>query len=211
MNKLKESGIVSIIRGSKPDDVLSIIQALLDGGVRAVEITADSPGVTRSIEAIRREFGEEMAVGVGTVLDPETARITIMSGASFVISPSVNVETIRLTKRYGAISIPGAFTPTEILTAYESGADIVKLFPARALGANFIKDVHGPLAHIPIMPTGGIGVDNMEEYFRAGAFAVGIGGSLVNGNNEMTKEELCQITARAKAFMQKFKEIKGLK
>jgi len=209
MDKLKDSGVVSIIRGSKPEDVLSITEALLNGGVRAVEITADSPGITGSIEAVKKEFGDEMSVGVGTVLDPETARITIMSGASFVISPSVNVETIRLTKRYGAISIPGAFTPTEILTAYESGADIVKLFPARALGANFIKDVHGPLAHIPIMPTGGIDVDNMEEYFRAGAFAVGIGGSLVNGNKEMTKEELSQITARARAFMQKFKEIKG--
>jgi len=209
MDKLKESGVVSIIRGSKPEDVLSITEALLNGGVHAVEITADSPGVTGSIEAVRKEFGDEMSVGVGTVLDPETARITIMSGASFVISPSVNIETIRLTKRYGAISIPGAFTPTEILTAYESGADIVKLFPARALGANFIKDVHGPLAHIPIMPTGGIDVDNMEEYFRAGAFAVGIGGSLVNANKEMTKQELTQITARATAFMQKFKEIKA--
>lgn len=209
LNKLKESGIISIIRGANPEDVLPIAEALLKGGVSAVEITADSPGITGSIEAVKREFGVEMVVGVGTVLDPETARITIMSGASFVISPSLNVETIRMTKRYGAISIPGAFTPTEILTAYEAGADIVKLFPAQSLGATFMKDVLGPLPHIPIMPTGGIDVNNMKEYFRAGAVAVGVGGSLVNGKKVMTKEELQQITARAKAFMEKFREFKG--
>ncbi|MCD8510783.1 MAG: bifunctional 4-hydroxy-2-oxoglutarate aldolase/2-dehydro-3-deoxy-phosphogluconate aldolase [Bacillus sp. (in: Bacteria)] len=208
INHLIESGIVSIIRGARPEDILSITEALLKGGVMAVEVTADSPGITGSIEAIRKEFGSEMAVGVGTVLDPETARITIMSGAEFVISPSLNVETIRMTKRYGVVSIPGVFTTTEMMTAHEAGADIMKVFPARALGPSFIKDVLGPLGHLRIMPTGGIDLDNMEDYFKVGAVAVGIGGSLVNGKKEMTNEELTKITVRAKAFMDKFKEIK---
>lgn len=208
ISRIKENGIVAIIRGQQRENIISILEALLEGGVRTVEVTADTPGITYALEEAVKEFGEEMYIGAGTVLDPETAKLVINSGAKFVISPTTNVETIRLTKRYGALSMPAAMTPTEILTAFEAGADIIKLFPARSLGASYINDIRGPLPQVPILPTGGIGLNNMEEFFNAGVVGVGIGGSLVKGNMNATPQELKELTSRAKQFNDKFLEIK---
>lgn len=205
---IKEHGIVAIIRGQKQENILPIIEALWKGGIRIAEITADTPGITAALRETVDEFGEEMLIGAGTVLDPETAKSVIDSGAKFIISPTLNTDTIRLTKRYGLMSIPAAMTPTEMLSAYEAGADLIKLFPAGSLGPDYIKAVKGPLPQIPIMPTGGIDVNNMETFFKAGAAAVGIGGSLVRGNMEVTKESLEALTAKARLYADTFAEIK---
>lgn len=206
--RMKEEGLVAILRGQHRKNVLQIIERLLEGGIRYVEVTADTTGAPDIIESAVTEFGADICVGAGTVLDAETANVVIQKGAKFVISPTLCVDTINLTKRHGVLSIPGAMTPTEMLLAYEKGADLVKLFPANTLEPNYIKSIQGPLPHVPIMATGGIDLNNMEEYFRAGATAVGIGNSLVESNLEITNENMSSITFRAKSFVEKFKEIK---
>lgn len=203
MNRLEElrnSKIVAVIRGARPDQILPIAHALQAGGVRAFEITVETPKVCALIEKVKEEFGNEVIVGAGTVLDPETARSVIMSGAEFIFSPTVNIETIKMAKRYGVLSIPGAFTPTEILTAYEHGGDIIKVFPADVLGVPYFKSLQGPLPHIPLMPTGGINAENILDYIRAGAVAAGVGGSLVNVKKLNSKKDYADLTEKAKQF-----------
>lgn len=197
VEKIKKSGVVSVIRGANVETIIPIVNALYQGGIRTVEITIESPRALTSLEKISTEFKDRMVIGAGTVLDSESARAAILAGAEFIFAPTVNVDTIRMTKRYGKVCIPGAFSPTEILTGYENGADIVKVFPARTLGPNFIKDIHGPFPQIPLMPTGGIDLDNLGEYIRAGAVAVGIGSSLANSSMRINDAnlELLQETA----------------
>ncbi|MFD2211563.1 bifunctional 4-hydroxy-2-oxoglutarate aldolase/2-dehydro-3-deoxy-phosphogluconate aldolase [Virgibacillus halophilus] len=203
LQAIKENKLVAVIRNMKEDDAIPIGEALLEGGVKIFEITAESPDFLTSIKRIKKNFGEEVTVGAGTILDPETAKSAIHAGSEFIFSPTINTETIRLTKRYGAISIPGAMTPTEILTAYEHGADLIKVFPANIVGPGFIKDVHGPLPHIPLMPTGGVDLGNIQEFLNHGAIAVGLGSSLVNTKVNIDKEELNRISERAKQFVEK--------
>ena len=196
-----ENKIVAIIRGANPADLLKVAQALHAGGVRTMEITLNSPGALASIEEISREMEGRMLVGAGTVLDPETARAALLAGAKYIISPTVNKKTIRMTKRYGAVSIPGAFTATEILAAYEYGGDIIKVFPA-SVGAKYFKDIAGPLPFIPLMPTGGVSLDNIKGFHKAGAVAFGLGGALVDTSQPVTDDYLQQITEKAAAFVQ---------
>jgi len=180
---------------------LKIVQSLYEGGIRIVEITMNSPKALSAIEMVADEFGKKMAVGAGTVLDSESARSALLAGAQFILSPTFDAETIKLTKRYGAVSIPAAFTPTEILTAYELGGDIIKVFPATTLGPKFIKDIHGPLPQIPLLPTGGVGLHNIKEYLEAGAAGLGIGSSLVNTKQKVTEQYLVELTEKAKQFV----------
>lgn len=201
LKKIKENGVVAVIRGGKPESILSIAEALSNGGVKTLEITVETPRALKIIEQISSRFGNEVIVGAGTVLDAETARAAILAGAQFIFSPTVDVETIRLTKRYGIISIPGALTPTEILKGYESGGDIIKVFPASAFGPQYIKDIHGPLPHIPLMPTGGMNINNVGEYIKAGAVAAGVGSTLVDANMEITKDNLMNLTEKAALFI----------
>ncbi|MFC4559860.1 bifunctional 4-hydroxy-2-oxoglutarate aldolase/2-dehydro-3-deoxy-phosphogluconate aldolase [Virgibacillus kekensis] len=205
--RIKEHKLVAVIRGAKGDDVLSIAGALNEGGIHILEITADTPEVETLIRRVNEEFGDEMVVGAGTVLDPETARAAIMAGASFIFSPTVNVETIRMTKRYGVVSIPGALTPTEVLTAYENGADLIKIFPAGTVGPGYIKDIHGPLPHIPLMPTGSVDLNNVREYFEKGAVAAGLGSALVNTKRGVNPETLKEITDKARQFTDAIKDV----
>lgn len=149
LSQIKEQKVIAIIRGYNPEEAVSIAGALKAGGIRLVEITLNSPQAIKAIEAVSAHVGDEMLVGAGTVLDPESARAALLAGARFILSPTVHEKTIKLTKRYGAVSIPGAFTPTEILTAYEIGGDIIKVFPG-TMGPGYIKDIHGPLPHIPL-------------------------------------------------------------
>ena len=200
LSQILESKIVAIIRGADPDDVLKIINALFDGGIRVFEITLNSPKALSVIEEAAGEVGDKMLVGAGTVMDAETARAALLAGAKFIISPSLNIETIEMTKRYGAVSIPGAFTPTEIVTAYASGADVIKVFPA-SIGIQYFKDLRGPLSHIPLMPTGGINLENIIEFQKAGAVAFGIGSALVDTKHEATNEYLQQLTDKARKFV----------
>lgn len=206
IQEIAKRGIVAVIRNARLDTISAIAQALEDGGVTAFEITMETPNALRIIELLRSQCSEEVVVGAGTVLDAETARAAILSGAQFVFSPTVNRDTIKLTKRYGVLSVPGAMTPTEILNAYEAGADIVKVFPANVLGPQYLKAIAGPLPHIPLMPTGGIGIDNMENYMNAGAIAVGVGSTLVDGKNEITSEGLLQLTEKAHHFMNRMQK-----
>jgi len=200
LNELIESGIVAVIRGANKENIIPIAKALSAGGVKALELTVETPKILSLVEMVADELGDEAIVGVGTVLDPETARASIMAGAKFVFSPVVNIETIKMTKRYGVLSVPGAFTPTEILTAYENGADLIKVFPANIVGPGYFKDIHGPMPHIPLMPTGGINVTNVGAYIKAGAVAAGVGSTLVNTKEEITEEYLAKLTEVASQF-----------
>lgn len=201
LSQILATKIVAIIRGAKPKDVLRIANALSDGGIKCLEITINSPKALSVIEELTNQLGQEMLVGAGTVLDAETARASITAGAKFIISPTTDLETIKMTKRYGIVSIPGAYTPTEILMAYQSGGDIIKLFPASS-GVQFLKDIRGPLAHIPLMPTGGVNLENIQEFQKAGAIAFGIGSALVDTKQEVTDEYLQQLTNTARNYMQ---------
>lgn len=202
LTKMLDEGVVAVIRKTTPETIIPIAKALRDGGVTSLEITVETPKVLTLIEKVKDELADEVTVGAGTVLDAETARAALMAGASFIFSPTVRKETIEMTKRYGAVSVAGAFTPTEILTAYESGADMIKVFPASVVGPQFFKDVKGPLPHIPLMPTGGINVDNTSEYIKTGAVAVGAGSTLVKGTDRITDDYLADITEKARQFVQ---------
>ncbi|MBF9236886.1 bifunctional 4-hydroxy-2-oxoglutarate aldolase/2-dehydro-3-deoxy-phosphogluconate aldolase [Hymenobacter sp. BT683] len=196
-----EHKLVAIVRGANPQDVLKIAQALHEGGVRTMEITLNSPGALAAIEEISSAMTGKVLVGAGTVLDPETARAALLAGAQYIISPTLNKKTIRMTKRYGAVSIPGAFTATEILAAYEFGGDIIKVFPA-SVGATYFKDIAGPLPFIPLMPTGGVSLNNIQDFQKAGAVAFGLGSALVDTSQPVTDDYLQQLTARAEQFVQ---------
>jgi 2-dehydro-3-deoxyphosphogluconate aldolase / (4S)-4-hydroxy-2-oxoglutarate aldolase len=200
LTSILRNKVVAIIRGANPKDMMKIADALYAGGVRVVEITLNSPGALKVIEELTDQLGEKMLVGAGSVLDAESARAAISAGAKFILSPTVNMNTINMTKRYGAVSIPGAFTPTEILAAYENGGDIIKVFPA-SFGPSYIKNIRGPLPQIPLLPTGGVDLNNIREFMAAGAVGCGIGSALVNTKVEVTDHSLAQLTERARHFV----------
>ncbi|MFY0758027.1 bifunctional 4-hydroxy-2-oxoglutarate aldolase/2-dehydro-3-deoxy-phosphogluconate aldolase [Metabacillus dongyingensis] len=206
VTEIRNRGVVAVIRGATPESIISIGNALKDGGVTALEITMETPRAASVIEAAAAYFGDEVLVGAGTVLDPETARVAILSGAKFIFSPTVRKETITMAKRYGVISVPGAFTPTEILTAYEYGADLIKVFPADAFGPSYLKNIAGPLPHIPLMPTGGVDLHNTADYMKAGAVAVGVGSTLVNTKKPLTEEALFNMKEKAADFINEVKK-----
>jgi 2-dehydro-3-deoxyphosphogluconate aldolase/(4S)-4-hydroxy-2-oxoglutarate aldolase len=200
LSQILKHKIVAIIRGAVPADVSKIVEAIHAGGIKLVEITMNSPGTLELIEKISSQMNEKMLVGAGTVLDAETAKAAIQAGAKFIISPSTNPATIEMTKNHNIVSIPGAFTPTEILSAFSHGGDIIKVFPAR-MGPDYIRDIRGPLPHIPLMPTGGVNLDNIAEFQKAGAVAFGIGTSLVNTKQKVTDEYLLQLRDTAAKFV----------
>ncbi|HWJ02788.1 MAG TPA: bifunctional 4-hydroxy-2-oxoglutarate aldolase/2-dehydro-3-deoxy-phosphogluconate aldolase [Verrucomicrobiae bacterium] len=177
-DRLWQNGILAILRGFNEHVAWEAAQALLAGGIGAIEVTADSPGAWQVIETLKTK-APGLLVGAGTVLDTETARQAIESGADFLFSPVVRPEVIQFAKRYGRMAIPGVLTPTEALLALESGADIVKLFPAGSLGVNYLKEMRGPFPYMPFLPTGGITPENAAEFIQAGAVAVGMGSALV--------------------------------
>ncbi|MBZ9537068.1 bifunctional 4-hydroxy-2-oxoglutarate aldolase/2-dehydro-3-deoxy-phosphogluconate aldolase [Cytobacillus oceanisediminis] len=210
VEEIKSNGIVAVIRGASKENIIPIAKALSSGGVKTLEITVETPGVLQAIELLRKNFSDDIIVGAGTVLDSETARSAIMAGAKFIFSPTVNIETIKIAKRYGVVSIPGALTPTEILTAYENGADFIKVFPANVFGPSYLKDIHGPLPHIPLMPTGGVNLENIADFIKSGAVAAGIGSSLVNTKRDISNEYLVELEQKASAYTKAFKEAKIL-
>jgi 2-dehydro-3-deoxyphosphogluconate aldolase/(4S)-4-hydroxy-2-oxoglutarate aldolase len=191
--------IVAIIRGAQPEDVLNIVHALFAGGIYAVEITLNSIDALQVIRNVANSVKDNMLVGAGTVLNASSALAAIDAGAQFIISPSFDRETISATKKRGVVSIPGAYTPTEIVKAFEAGADIVKVFPAS--GPQYIKDIRGPLSHIPMMPTGGVNISNIRAFQEAGAVAFGIGSSLVDSKQKVTNDYLATLTSNAEALV----------
>ena len=177
---MKAGGVVAVLRADSPDALVHVAQAIGRGGVGAVEITMTTPGALDVIGECVGRLGDELLLGAGSVLDPETARAAILAGAEYIVTPTLNPEVITLCRRYDKIVIPGALTPTEILTAWESGADIVKVFPATVVGPRYFKDVKAPLPQVDLMPTGGVDLDNAGDFIRAGACAVAVGSNLVD-------------------------------
>jgi 2-dehydro-3-deoxyphosphogluconate aldolase/(4S)-4-hydroxy-2-oxoglutarate aldolase len=199
LSQILKDKIVAIIRGANPADVLKIAEALQQGDVNILEVTLNSPGAFNVIKELTHQM-QNMLIGAGTVLNAGDAKASIEAGAKFIISPNVNVETIETTKRLGIVSIPGAYTATEVVNAFNNGGNIIKIFPAT--NAEYIKTLRGPLSHIPMMPTGGITPENISQFEKAGAVAFGVGTSLVNVNHKITNEYLRQIAENARKFVQ---------
>jgi 2-dehydro-3-deoxyphosphogluconate aldolase / (4S)-4-hydroxy-2-oxoglutarate aldolase len=177
---IEDCGIVAVVRMQDPDRVRDVVNALAAGGVRALELTMTVPRAVALIEELAATLPPEFVLGAGTVLDTETAREVILAGAKFVVSPVLNHDVIQLCHRYDVAVLPGCFTPTEILSAWQAGADIVKVFPATAVGPGFFRDVRGPLPQVRLLPTGGVSLENVGDWIKAGACAVGIGSSMLD-------------------------------
>lgn len=197
---LLQHKIVAIIRGANPGDVMDIAAALYAGGIFAVEVTLNSANALELISKLADKQKNKMLVGAGTVLNAASALKAMKAGAQFIISPSLDIETINVTKGQGVVSIPGSYTATEIVKAHAAGADIVKVFPAQS--AQYIKDLRGPLSHIPLMPTGGVNISNIRAFRDAGAVAFGIGSALVDSSQPVTADYLSALTEKARAFVQ---------
>jgi 2-dehydro-3-deoxyphosphogluconate aldolase/(4S)-4-hydroxy-2-oxoglutarate aldolase len=181
MAAIIKAGVVPVVRAATADQALKAIEAMYKGGVRAAEVTMTVPGAIRVLEKVADEFGDRIVLGAGTVLDPETARACMLAGAEFFVTPNLRLSTIEICKRYSKVICPGALTPTEVVTAWESGADVIKIFPADSVGGpKYIKALKAPLPHIEMIPTGGVSVETAGAFLKAGACAVAVGGELVN-------------------------------
>ena len=197
-------GVVAIVRVESAQEAIEVCGAIAKGGVKPIEVTMTVPGAIDVIKEFKSTVKDEVLVGAGTVLDPETARAVILAGAEFVVSPTLNLEVIEVCRRYSKIVIPGTFTPTEILTAWEAGADIVKVFPATVGGPKYLRDIRGPLPQIRLIPTGGVNVENTPDFIRAGAVAVAAGTSLVD-KKAVSERRYDIITENAKKFVEAVK------
>jgi len=199
--QLLESKVIAVIRMTDTARLAEVIAAIRKGGVDFVEITMSVPHAIDVLREVSETVGGQAVLGAGTILDPETARLAILAGAEYIVSPVLNIDVIHLAHRYDKLALPGAFTPTEILTAWEAGADVVKVFPATALGPGYLKDVRGPLPQVKLCPTGGVTVDNAGEFIAAGASCVGIGTNLLDkkaiaaGNYDLLTERARKIVA----------------
>ncbi|WP_129114705.1 bifunctional 4-hydroxy-2-oxoglutarate aldolase/2-dehydro-3-deoxy-phosphogluconate aldolase [Halegenticoccus tardaugens] len=205
LDRITESGVVAIVRGIDADDAVDAVSALAAGGVRAIEITADTDGVLGMLRAVDDAVGDGVSIGVGTVLDAETARAAMLAGAEFVITPSFDPAVVEVCNRYGKLVAPGVFTPTEAANAYAAGADLVKVFPASSGGPAHVRALGGPLGHVPTMPTGGVGLENVAAYVDAGAVAVGVGSSLVD-REAIAAGDFDRLTETAERFRARIDE-----
>jgi 2-dehydro-3-deoxyphosphogluconate aldolase/(4S)-4-hydroxy-2-oxoglutarate aldolase len=180
LKRIVDGGIVAVVRSESSAALVKVVQALAEGGVVAAEVTFTVPDAIEVIRQVRREVGDSVVLGAGTVLDPETARAALLAGAEYIVAPTLNLEVIRLCRRYDKAVLPGAFTPTEVLTAWETGADIVKVFPADVGGPAYLRALRGPLPQVRLMPTGGVDLTTAESFLKAGACCLGVGGALVD-------------------------------
>ena len=196
-----DAGVVAVIRANSKDQLVGITEALLAGGVPAIEVTMSTPKAISGIEMLADRFGDRAVIGVGTVIDAATARDAIAAGAQFVVSPVFDDGIVSTTRRYGKIMIPGAFTPTEILRAWSAGADVVKVFPSTVLGPQYFKDILAPLPQLRLTPTGGVDVKNAGDWIKAGAVFVGAGSSLVT-KDALAKSDWAGVTANARSFVE---------
>ncbi len=199
---------MAVIRLQEPSKLRAVIDALAAGGVRALEITMTVPGAIDLIRAVAPALPKEFIIGAGTILDPETARLAILAGARYVVSPVFNPAILTLCHRYDIAAMPGCFSPTEILAAWEAGADIDKVFPATAVGPGYFKDIHGPLPQVRLMPTGGVTLENTGEWIKAGATAVGVGTALVE-RQAVDAGDYAAVTAKAARFVEAVAAARG--
>ena len=201
LQQMREIGLVPVLRAESEDQALALAEAIAAGGVTVLEITMTVPGAVRVIARLTKER-PDILVGAGTVLDPETARICMLEGAQFVVSPALNLKTIEMCQRYSIAVLPGALTPTEVVTAWQAGADVIKVFPANALGgAKYLKSLKAPLPQVELIPTGGVSLATAHEFLEAGAFALGVGADLVD-TKAMTAGEAHKITASARQYLE---------
>jgi len=207
LNQLTEAGVVAVIRAENEAQAIEISKACLAGGVKGIELTFTVPGADRVIRALAEQFGNEMLIGAGTVLDSATARIAILAGANYIISPGFDAETAKLCNRYQIPYMPGCMTITEMIKAMEAGCDIIKLFPGSAFGPDFVKAVKGPLPQVNIMPTGGVNIDNADQWIKAGCVAVGAGSDLTG---PAKTGDYASVTELAKQFVEKVKMARGM-
>jgi 2-dehydro-3-deoxyphosphogluconate aldolase/(4S)-4-hydroxy-2-oxoglutarate aldolase len=198
VDRVEASGVVAIVRLDDYSSAVDLVKALGEGGIDVVEFTYTNPRAGAAVEEVKAALGNTVLAGAGTVLDPETCRAAILQGADFIVTPTVQVDTIRMCQRYSIPTVIGAFTPTEILTAWEAGATFVKVFPASAVGPRYLKDVAGPLPQVRLIPTGGVSAENAGEFIMAGARAVALGGNLVD-QASVANKDWATITARAAA------------
>ena len=180
LGRILEGGIVAVVRSESSEPLVKVVRALAEGGVTAAEVTFTVPDAVEVIRQARREVGDGVVLGAGTVLDTETARAAILAGAEYIVAPTLNLDVIRLCRRYDRAVMPGAFSPTEVLSAWESGADVVKVFPADVGGPAYLKALRGPLPQIRLMPTGGVDLTTAERFLAAGACCLGVGSALVD-------------------------------
>jgi 2-dehydro-3-deoxyphosphogluconate aldolase/(4S)-4-hydroxy-2-oxoglutarate aldolase len=207
--RIKETGVIPVVRAKTADEAMRAIDAIREGGISVLEITMTVPGAIKLIEEVATRYGDDAIVGAGTVLDPETATTCISSGAQFVVSPALNMETIDYCRQQGVAVMPGALTPTEVVQAWNAGADFVKVFPAGAVGGpSYLKALKAPLPHIELVPTGGVSLTTAGDFIRAGAAALGVGTDLVD-INAIREGQAALITERAKQFVEIVHDARG--
>lgn len=207
LSKLHAEKVVGIIRTESSDGLLDCAKALAAGGLTSIELTMTTPGAIRMLEQVSQEL-PEFTFGLGTVLDPETARAGILAGAKFIVTPALRPDVITLCRRYSIAVFSGAFTPTEVVNAWEAGADVVKIFPAEFFGPAYIKSIRAPLPQVELMPTGGVTPDTVGEFLKAGAWATGAGSALVDAKT-LKARDWSAITARAQAFVKAVAAARG--
>ena len=207
VQKIIDDGAVAVIRMSDSQKLLRVAEALLEGGISALEITMTTPNALKVIEEASRQLPGEVLIGVGSVLDSETARLAINAGAKYVVSPIFKTEIVQTAHRYNLPVMPGCFTPTEILTAHEAGADIVKVFPADVVGMPFFKAIKAPMPHLSLMPTGGVSLTNAGDWLKAGACAVGVGGALLD-KQAIADGNFAKLTENARILRQSIQSVR---
>jgi len=209
-NRMMSEGLVPVIRVSSAQEAIDVADAIKEGGVTLIEITMSVPGAIDVIKALAQKYRDEIILGAGTVLDPETARAALLAGAQFIVTPTLNFDVIHLAHRYSAVVVPGAMTPTEILAAWNAGADMVKVFPAAQLGGpEYLKAIRGPLPQILLVPTGGVNLQNAGAFIKAGAAALGVGGELVD-KKAVKEKQFSVITENTRAFTKAIREARGI-
>lgn len=208
LNLIRETGVIAIMRAQSSDQLIAAADAIQRGGVRVIEVTMTTPGALEVIAEATRRYGQGVLFGAGTVLDPETARAAILAGAGFIVAPTLNLNVLALCQRYGVPVIPGCFTPTEMLTAWEAGADMIKLFPAEIGGPDLVKAILAPLPQLEIIPVGGVTLETAAEFIRKGAVALGVGSNLIN-QKLLDAGDMEELTRRAAAFIAEVKKGRG--
>lgn len=208
MNGILDCGIAAVVRAESADSAMKAIKAALDGGVNVIEVTFTVPNALEVIRELAPLKDDGVILGAGTVLSPETASNAVEAGAEFIVSPSTNIDTIKTAKSKGVPVFPGALTPTEVITAWQAGGDIIKIFPANIMGPSYFKDLHGPFPQIPFMPTGGVDLNTATDWLKAGAVALGVGGALID-KKLMAAGSWGEITDRAKKFREIVQEFRA--
>lgn len=208
LEAILDCGIVAVVRAESADLAFKAIEAALAGGVNVIEVTFTVPGALDIIAKLARTLGNDTILGAGTVLAPQTASEAIAAGAQFIVGPSTSLGVVEAAKLGGVPVMPGALSPTEVVTAWQAGADMVKIFPANVVGPGYLKDLHGPLPQIKFMPTGGVNLDTAAEYLRCGAAALGVGGDLIN-KKLMAEGNFAEITERARKFREVVQEFRA--